>query len=141
MLKEFDHNDFEALCIELSKIIEDTKKWIELIENLTNENKIKSLRLIMMQGRPKMSKRRTLKYGPFDFPEHNHDVRSVCSEGNTPNKVYPDIDITPFEMLDDYHHNHHSNSLERLFSDNKELSEISSVKQHSQNSGFFNSRS
>ena len=36
MLKQFDHNDFETLCGELSNIIDDTKRWVQLIENLTN---------------------------------------------------------------------------------------------------------
>lgn len=100
----------------------------------------------MLQGDPKIKKRRTLKHRVLEFNDYHgnylhDDQRSVCSEGNSPSKIYPDIDISPFEMLEEFHSYPLNNSLERLFSDNKELSDISSVKQQSQNSGFFNSRS
>ena len=56
VLKEFDHNDLEALCEELSNLIEETKEWVEMLDNIASEGKKKAL-----ITHPKLMKRMTHK--------------------------------------------------------------------------------
>lgn len=55
MFIEFDHNDFEALCQEMDKLIKETNRWIQMLTFLTHENKKRLL------NESKVIKKKTIK--------------------------------------------------------------------------------
>ena len=73
-----------------SKLIHDTKRWVDLIERLTSLNNKLSLELALLKKCPKFVKTRTLRVGQND--SHHQRSRSVYSEGNVYRQHHVDVD-------------------------------------------------
>lgn len=102
--------------------------------------------MALFKKNPKLIKTKTSRV-TGDNEDHHRRSRSVYSEGNVYKQLHIDVDEIPFELHDDHQPatqtnvNVPTNSLEMLFKENIEMSEISSVRNKSHNSGFLNSKS
>ena len=103
------------MCNDLTSVIDETRKWVDIIDSLACQGKKKALLI-----HPKLYKRKTSKQ------VHCHreidEARSVFSEGATPKKEIPEFDTIPFDLEMGEMNSLPINSLEKMFSDHKDLS-------------------
>lgn len=63
-----DLNSGEALFDSLTHLVNETKRWVDMIEVLSKENRRITMEMIIYKNYPKLIKTKTLKINEIDDP-------------------------------------------------------------------------
>lgn len=79
----------------MTQILNETKRWVDIIESLSNENKRMTLEMMTFKNHPKLGKMKTLRLNEYEEPIQRRE-REVYSEGNVVKERNMIDDFSPF---------------------------------------------
>jgi hypothetical protein len=97
LLQDFNVSDLEPFYDTATSIVNETKRWIDVIESLSKENKRMTFELMMNKNYSKFAKTKAVKFNECDEPPKKKSW-SVYSEGNVANERNMIDDFSPYEV-------------------------------------------